>query len=96
MQTRTVTLTQAQQLLRNLPEQWADEALVITRAGRPMLTLMSYQAHQALLANVQSLQTLLEIALGGAQSATLRPAHMVTRPTRRTSWEDFQQEFGWD
>lgn len=96
MQTRTVTLTQAQQLLRNLPEQWADEALVIVCNGRPALTLMSYQAHQALLANVQSLQTLLEIMLGGAQSTTPQPAHMVARPARSTSWEEFQREVGWD
>lgn len=94
MNTRTVTLTEAQQLLENLPVQWAEETLVITRNDQPLLTLMTYQAHQALLANIESLQTLLEIMLGSPKSDTPRP--VAATPAKRTSWEEFKQEVGWE
>lgn len=96
MKERTITLTEAQQLLENLGEHFAEETLIITHNEQPMLTLMSYQAHQALLANVESLQTMLEIMLGGEKTGTPRPARTPVTTERHTSWEEFKNEVGWE
>ncbi|HEY1351759.1 MAG TPA: hypothetical protein VGF67_19230 [Ktedonobacteraceae bacterium] len=84
MHTCTVTLTEAGQLLGNLPAQWGDETLVITCDNRPLLTLMTCQT---LLANIESLQTLLEIMLGAQTGVAPRPASRAAIPAKPTSWE---------
>ncbi len=96
MKERTITLTEAQQLLEHLSEQFAEETLIITREEQPVLTLMTYQAHQALLANVESLQTMLEIMLGGEKTETPRPAKATIASEKQTSWEEFKSEVGWE
>lgn len=96
MKERTITLIEAQQLLENLSEQFAEETLIITRDEQPVLTLMTYQAHQALLANVESLQTILEIMLGGEKTETPRPQKVAVTTEKHTSWEEFKEEVGWE
>jgi len=96
MKERTITLTEAQQLLEHLSEHPAEETLIITHNEQPVLTLMSYQAHQALLANVASLQTMLEIMLGGEKTETPRPAKTTVLVEKQTSWEEFKSEVGWE
>ncbi len=96
MKERTITLTEAQQLLENLGEHFAEDTLIITHNDQPVLTLMSYQAHQALLANVESLQTMLEIMLGGEKTETPRPAKATVLVEKHTSWEEFKSEVGWE
>ena len=96
MKERTITLTEAQQRLENLSEQFAEETLIITRDDQPVLALMTYQAHQALLANVESLQTILEIMLGGEKAETPRPAKAPVMAEKHTSWEEFKSEVGWE
>jgi hypothetical protein len=96
MKEHTITLTEAQHLLENLGEHFAEETLVITHNDQPVLTLMSYQAYQALLANVESLQTMLEIMLGGEKTETPRPAKTTVMVEKQTSWEEFKSEVGWE
>jgi hypothetical protein len=96
MKERTITLAEAQQLLEHLGEHFIEETLVITHNDQPALTLMSYQAHQELLANVASLQTLLEIMLGGEKAETPRPAKTTVLVEKHTSWEEFKSEVGWE
>lgn len=98
MKERTITIAEAQKLLKNLSEQVSEETLVIARDGQPLLTLMPYQTHQALLANIESLQTVLEIMLGGEKTETQRPPRpaLVDEPLDKSiSWEEFQKEVGW-
>src|SRR5579859_7484773 len=68
MTERIITITEAGRLLKGLAEHPLEETLVITSDGQPLLTLMPYHLHRELLANVESLQTVLEIMLGGAKS----------------------------
>lgn len=96
MTERTVTLTEARRLLRSLAEQALDETLVITSDGQPLLTLMPYHTHRELLANIESLQTVLEIMLGGPQSERPHSPRPALASAKSTSWEEFKEEVGWE
>ncbi len=96
---RTITLTEARHILKNLAEQPLEEVLIVTSNDQPLLTLMPYGAHRDLLANVESLQTVLEIMLGGAISEHPRPPRPekpVLVGDKSTSWEEFKEEVGWE
>ncbi|HVU67033.1 MAG TPA: hypothetical protein VHD63_07895 [Ktedonobacteraceae bacterium] len=99
MTERTITLTEARRILRNLAEQPLEEVLIITSHDQPLFTLMPYRAHRDLLANVESLQTVLEIMLGGVASEhtrSPRPAKPVLVTDKSISWEEFKEEVGWE
>lgn len=96
MSERMITLAEARQMLESLAAQPTEETLIITHNDQPALTLMSYQAHQALLANIESLQNVLEIMLGGNKKPAPRPARKAVKSVRHTSWEEFQKEVGWE
>ena len=93
---RTITIAEAQQILASLTGQLSEETFIITHDDQPVLTLMTYQAHQALLANVESLQTVLEIMLGGEKTDAPRPAKAAVTADKHISWEEFQKEVGWE
>lgn len=97
MRERTVAIAEAQHLLESLSEQFSEDcsALVITRDSQPALAIMSYQAYQEMLANVKSLQTILEIMLGGEKADEPRPAKAEIPRSKSISWEEFQKEVGW-
>ncbi|HLI68576.1 MAG TPA: hypothetical protein VKV19_02345 [Ktedonobacteraceae bacterium] len=97
MKERIITLAEVQQILDDVSEQFSEDcsALVITRGNQPSLTLIPYQVYQELLANVESLQTMVEIMLGGAK-ADLSHAAKVEKPCGESkSWEEFREEVGW-
>ncbi len=96
MKERTITIAEAQQLLESLATQSSRETLIITHDDQPVLTLMSYQAHQELLANLESLQNVLEVMLGGEKMDAPRHAKAIVKSERHTSWEEFQKEVGWE
>jgi hypothetical protein len=98
MKEHTISLTEAQQALTSLCEQFSIEcpAIVITREDQPVLTIMPYRLHQELLANVASLQTMLEIMLGGDGTASERQAKTTIPHGKSISWEEFQKEVGWE
>jgi hypothetical protein len=96
---RTITITEARRILKSLAEQAFEETLVITSGGQPMLALMPYHAHQEMLANIASLQTVLEIMLGGGKTEvprSPRPEKAALLDTKSTSWEEFKAEVGWE
>jgi PHD/YefM family antitoxin component YafN of YafNO toxin-antitoxin module len=97
MKERTISLTEAQRNLSKLSEQLSADSpsLIVTRNNQPVLAIMSYQAHQAMLANIESLQTLLEIIAGKeAMQAVKTPREPVTSD-HSTTWEELQKEIGW-
>jgi PHD/YefM family antitoxin component YafN of YafNO toxin-antitoxin module len=112
MRERTITLTEAQQALESLCEQFSADcpAIVITRDEQPILTVMPYQTHQEMLANIESLhqtrqemlanieslQTMLEIMLGSEGTATSHQEKAEIEAGKSISWEEFQKEVGWD
>lgn len=99
MTERTITLSEAGHLLTALQEQPLEETLVITSDGQPLLTIMPYHLHRALLANVESLQTVLEIMLGAGKTEiprSPRPERVSTSTDKSTSWEEFKEEVGWE
>lgn len=99
MTERTITITEARRILQHLAEQPSEETLIITSQGQPCLTMMPYDTHRAMLANIESLQTVLEIMLGGAGAEHPRPAR-AAKPAllgeKSTSWEEFKQTVGWE
>ena len=98
MRERIISMTEAQQALDGLCEQFSAEcpSIVITRDDQPVLTVMPYHVHQELLANVASLQTMLEIMLGGDGTATERQEKTAIPGSKSISWEEFQKEVGWE
>ena len=99
MTERSITITEAQHLLKSLAEQPLEEILVITNDDQPLLTLMPYHIHRELLANVESLQNVLEIMLSGTNTViprTPRPAKASVIADKSTSWEEFKEEVGWE
>lgn len=98
MRERIISMTEAQQALASLCEQFSSEcsAIVITRDDQPVLTVMPYHVHQELLANVTSLQTMLEIMLGGDGTAIERQKKAALPGSKSISWEEFQKEVGWE
>jgi PHD/YefM family antitoxin component YafN of YafNO toxin-antitoxin module len=98
MRERTITLTEAQQALESLCEQFSADcpAIVITRDDQPILTVMPYQTHQEMLANIESLQTMLEIMLGSEGTATSHQEKAEVEAGKSLSWEEFQKEVGWE
>ena len=95
----TITITEAQHLLENLAEQPLEETIVITSNDQPLLALMPYHIHRELLANVESLQTILEIMLSGTKTEiprSPRPAKAALDSDKSTSWEEFKEEVGWE
>src|SRR5215467_9948139 len=98
MQERTISLSEAQQTLESLSEQFSKDcpAIIITRDNQPLLTIMPYHTHQALLANVESLQTILEIMVGGEQPKATRPKKAKVKRGKSMSWETFKEEVGWE
>lgn len=98
MKERLISFIEAQQILEILPEQFTAEcpSVVIARNNRPVLSVMPYEAYQALLANLESLQTLLTIMAGKDMRAQPRPNRIITTCPRSLSWEEFQREVGWE
>ena len=99
MTERTISITEARRILRSLAEQSSEETFVITRNGQPLLALMPYHAHRELLANVESLQTVLEIMLSGTRAEiphSPRPASTALPDNKSISWEQFKEEVGWE
>lgn len=98
MKERTISLQEAQQLLESFPHDFSatHPALIITRDDQPVLSLMPYEAHRALLENIASLQTLLEIMASEEAKHAKKSEKAAVMPPHRLSWEEFQKEVGWE
>lgn len=99
MTERTITITEARRILKSLAEQSCEETLVITSDDQPLLTLMPYRTHRELLANIESLQTVLEIMLCSTKTEiphSPQPAKAVSVDAKSLSWEEFKAEVGWE
>lgn len=98
MKERTISLAEARQLLDSWPAQFSEECptMIVSCNNQPVLTLMSYKAHQALLKNIESLQTMLEI-MSGSETIKVAPRKPKKKKNAHsTSWEEFQSEVGWE
>lgn len=97
MEERTISLIEAQQMLENFPEQLPATCpvMIITCNNQPVLSILPYATHQALLENIASLQTLLEIMAGKEAEHISQASKAAVTQTHRLSWEEFQKEVGW-
>lgn len=98
MKERIISLLEFQRSLASLPEQFSAEcpAMIITRNQQPVLSIMPYETYQALLENIQSLQTMLEIMAGKEFGDIPRPKKTDIKCEHSISWEEFQKEVGWE
>lgn len=102
MKERSISLSRARQTLASLPELFSAEcpAITITYKDRPVMSIMPYETHQALLQTIDSLQTLLKI-LGNnelVEKALQNKKEKTRTPDthHQISWEEFKEEFGWE
>lgn len=93
-----ISLQEAQQLLASLPEAFAEAspALIITNNDQPVLSILPYEVHQALLEHLAALQTSLAILSGQAIGVVRKPKQERAPCAHPLSWEEFQKEVGWD
>lgn len=98
MKERIISLLEVQRSLASLADQFSDEcpAMIVTRNQRPVLSIMPYETYQALLENVTSLQTMLEIMVGKEMGTVPRPKKVQISCEHSVSWEEFQKEVGWE
>ncbi|MGI8913389.1 MAG: type II toxin-antitoxin system Phd/YefM family antitoxin [Chloroflexota bacterium] len=87
-----LSMEKAQEQLSQLPEQLAETAeehtLTITRQGKPVLAVMSWEFYESLMETVEimgddSQMAALRQSIGEADSGDIRP------------WEEIKAEFGW-
>lgn len=101
MKERNISLSKARQTLASLPELFSAEcpAITITYQNRPLMSIMSYETHQALLQTIDSLQTLLKIMGNNelVERALQNKKEKSSTPDvqHHISWEEFKEEFGW-
>ena len=99
MSERTMTIAEVRQILTTLDKHPLEETLIVTNNTQPYLTLIPYHLYNELLANVASLQNVLEVmasSLQGEIPRTPRPEKLVASDEKRTSWEEFKAEVGWE
>lgn len=53
--TRILTITQARERLLDLPDETDEEPVVVTRRGRPVLTILNHEHYEALLETLEIL-----------------------------------------
>jgi len=53
--TRVLTITEARELLLTLPDETDEEPVVVTRRGRPVLTILNHEHFEALLETLEIL-----------------------------------------
>jgi hypothetical protein len=104
MTERLLSLQEAGQTLASLPDQFSAEcpAIIITADDqRPLMTVMSYETYQEMLATIDSLQTLLRIIgnsdlIENVLQQKKEKAGVPDMADHTISWEEFKETFGWE
>jgi antitoxin YefM len=84
-----ISITEARNILTKLPEQLAEEqsAIALTRRGKPVLALMSWELYEAILET-------LEIMGDADLMAALRQSIKEASEGKVTPWETVKAELG--
>ena len=96
---RTISISEAQNKITQLPEQFAvdPEAVTVTRHGKPVMTILPYETYQRIqeaLETIESLQETLEIMQDEELMAAFRQGVQELAEGKGRPWEDVKKELG--
>ena len=96
---RTISISEAQNKITQLPEQFAEdpEAVTVTRHGKPVMTILPYETYERIqeaLETIESLQETLEIMQDEELMATFRQGVQELAEGKGRPWEDVKKELG--
>lgn len=103
MEERILSISEAQSQITRLPEELAerDEAIAVTRHGKPVLAIMPYVTYKSLLGKisalieqVESLQETMEILQDEELMASFRESVAALERGETVAWEDVKREMG--
>ena len=83
-----LTITEARKNLLNLPDELADEPIIITKHGKPVMVTFSYE-------QMESLLETLEILEDKEFASQLAASIEQEKNGETTSWSDAQAKLGW-
>ena len=83
-----LTITEARKNLLSLPDELIDEPIIITKHGKPVMVMVSYEQMESLL---ETLEILENQELNSQLSASIRQ----NKAGESVSWEDAQEKLGW-
>jgi prevent-host-death family protein len=96
---RTISISEAQNKITQLPEQFAEdpEAVTVTRHGKPVMTILPYETYERIreaLETIESLQETLEIMQDEELMAAFRQGVQELAEGKGRPWEDVKKELG--
>jgi prevent-host-death family protein len=95
----TLSISEAQSKITQLPEQFAEdpEVVTVTRHGKPVMTILPYETYkriQEALETIESLQETLEIMQDEELMAAFREGVKALERGETRAWEDVKKELG--
>ena len=103
MKEHTISISEAQNKIIQLPEQFADEpeAVTVTRHGKPVMAILPFTKYQSLLEQldtlvekVEALEETLEILQDEDLMAAFRESIEALEKGETVAWEDVKWELG--
>jgi prevent-host-death family protein len=83
-----LTITEARKKLLGLPDQLADEPIIITKRGKPVMVTISYE-------QMESLLETLEILGDREFSTQLKEGIQQDKEGKTISWSEAKAKLGW-
>jgi len=95
----TLSISEAQSKITQLPEQFAEdpEVVTVTRHGKPVMAILPYETYrriQEALETIESLQETLEIMQDEELMAAFREGVKALERGETVAWEDVKKELG--
>ncbi len=98
MAEHTLSISEAQKELTRLPEQFEEqpEAVTITRYGKPVMTILPYDAYKSLRETIDSLLETIEILHDEELMTTFRESVKELAAGQGQPLDDVLKELGWE
>jgi prevent-host-death family protein len=94
----TLSISEAQKELTRLPEQFEEqpEAVTVTRYGKPVMTILPYEAYKSLTETIDSLLETIEILQDKELMATFHESVKELAEGKGQPLDDVLKELGWE
>lgn len=83
-----LTITEARKQLLGLPEEVADEPVIITKHGKPVMVTISYEQMESLLETIEILED-------KEFSTQLKESLQQDKERQTVSWLEAKEKLGW-
>src|SRR2546426_12698798 len=96
MSEQTLSISEAQKELTRLPEQFEEgqEAVTVTRYGKPVMAILPYDTYKSLLEAIDALLETLELLKDEELMAAFRESVEALKSGETVDWEDAKRELG--